>query len=168
MLCRITEFMRLEHIAPELQATDKASLLMELSTLICSTQPNLSTDEVFAKLLEREAKASTGADHGVAIPHATLPNTQELIVGFGRSRQGIPFAALDNKDSNLFFVVLAPQSTAPQQVSYLQLISAICRLMRSPSVRNKLLSSNSAHDILNILKQEETLRINSPAMTLYP
>ncbi len=168
MLCRITEFMRLEHISTELQATDKPSLLRELSALICTSQANLSADDVYAKLLEREAKASTGADHGVAIPHATLPQIQELTLGFGLSKRGIPFAALDNKDSNLFFVVLAPRSSAPKRVSYLQLISAICRLMRSPSLRKKLLNAHGANDVFTILEHEETLRMNSPAVTLYP
>ncbi|MEY2987845.1 MAG: hypothetical protein RJB13_1366 [Pseudomonadota bacterium] len=168
MLSRITEFMRLEHIAPELQATDKPSLLMELSSLVCASHTSLNVDDVYKKLLEREAKASTGADHGVAIPHATLSEIQELIVGFGISKRGVPFAALDNQDSNLFFVVLAPTSTSSKQVSYLQLISAICRLMRSQSLRNKLLSSNGASDVLRILEQEESSRLNSPAATLYP
>ena len=167
MLCRITEFIRLEHIAPELQATDKPSLLRELSSLICASQANLDAEEVYAKLVEREAKASTGADHGVAIPHATLSQTQELIVGVGISKLGIPFAALDNKDSKLFFVVLAPTASSPKQVSYLQLISAICRLMRSPSLRSKLLSANSASDIFKTLEDEESTRLNSPAVTLY-
>lgn len=168
MLCRITEYMRLEHIAPELQAADKPSLLKEFATLICTSQTDLEATEVYAKLVEREAKASTGADHGVAIPHATLSQTQKLIVAFGRSKQGIPFAALDNKDSKLFFVVLAPSRPIPNQVSYLQVISAICRLMRSSSLRSKLLDAGGAEDLLNTLKHEESTRLSSPAATLFP
>lgn len=168
MLCRITEYMRLEHIAPELQAADKPSLLKEFATLICTSQTDLDATEVCAKLTEREAKASTGADHGVAIPHAKLPQTQKLIVAFGRSKQGIPFDALDNKDSNLFFVVLAPITPTPNQVNYLQIISAICRLMRSSSLRSKLLNAAGAEDLLNTLKHEESTRPSSPAVTLFP
>lgn len=168
MVCRISEFMQLEHIAPNLQAHDKPSLLMELASLICSNHPHLIAADVHTKLMEREAKASTGADHGVAIPHATLSQTDQLIVAFGRSVRGIPFAALDNKDSNLFFVVLAPSQPSSNQVSYLQLISAICRLMRSSRLRQQLIAAGTAHDILTTIQHEETARMNSPAVTLFP
>ena len=162
MACRITDYMKVEWIAPSLRATDKPAVLLEFANLVAAAQGELDVREIYTKLMERELKASTGADHGVAIPHATLQETQEVMVAFGRSDTGVPFAALDNQDSHLFFVVLAPAKAKPNQASYLQLISSICRLMRSQSLRERLGRAQSAQAILDILKKEEDLRLAAP------
>lgn len=162
MACRITDYMKLDWVAADLKAHDKQTLLLEITTLICHAEPNVKFSELYHKLTEREQKASTGADHGVAIPHATIDSAVRMMVIFGRSRDGIPFNALDNEDSRLFFAVISPSQTRPDEASYLQLISSICRLMRSGSVREKLLNADSPHKILEILKKEEDLKLAQP------
>ncbi|MEN9529420.1 MAG: hypothetical protein RI932_1293 [Pseudomonadota bacterium] len=162
MACRITDYMKVEWIAPTLKATDKPSVLLEFATLVGSTRHDLDVREIYTKLMERELKASTGADHGVAIPHATLQESTELMVAFGKSQAGVPFAALDNEDSRLFFVVLAPAKVNPHQASYLQLISSICRLMRSQSLRERLLQAQTPAVIFETLKKEEDLKLAAP------
>jgi PTS system nitrogen regulatory IIA component len=154
--------MNVEWIAPSLKATDKPAVLLEFANIVGSARNDLDISEIYTKLMERELKASTGADHGVAIPHATLNETQELMVAFGKSDAGVPFAALDNADSHLFFVVLAPAKAQPNQASYLQLISSICRLMRSQSLRDRLMQAPTAAAILDLLKKEEDLKLAAP------
>lgn len=166
MVCRITDYMHIERITPALKATDKPSLLFEFATLFCSAQPELNLQEIHSKLMERELKASTGADHGVAIPHAMLTTSKNLMVAFGKASHGIPFAALDNQDSKLFFVVLAPGTANPQQASYLQVISSICRLMRSTSLRDRLLAASTSQAIFDLLKKEEELKLASPTPSM--
>lgn len=168
MVCRITDYMRIEWINPSLKAKDKPSLLHEFAVLFCASNQNLDLSEIYLKLLEREQKASTGADHGIAIPHATLSTSDKLMVAFGKSPSGIPFAALDNKDSNLFFVVLAPGQAIPQQATYLQIISAICRLMRSTSVRERLIQAQTSQAIFDVLKKEEDIRLAAPTPSMTP
>ena len=168
MICRITDYMRIEWITPSLKANDKPELLREFASLFCASHPELNREEIYSKLLEREQKASTGADHGVAIPHATLSSSEGLMVAFGKSQKGIPFSALDNEDSKLFFVVLAPAKTNPHQTTYLQVISAICRLMRSSSLRERLLQAQSEQSILETLKYGEEARIASPTPSMVP
>ncbi len=168
MVCRITDYMRIEWVTPALKATDKPSLLLEFSSLVCSSQAHLDLREIHSKLMERELKASTGADHGVAIPHATIEGSHQLMVAFGRSQNGIPFAALDNEDSKLFFVVLAPAVPSPNQASYLQIISAICRLMRSSSLRERLLRAQTSEAILELLQKEEDLKLSAPTVSVTP
>ncbi|NBO39370.1 PTS sugar transporter subunit IIA [bacterium] len=162
MVCRITDYMRTEWIEPNLKATDKPSLLLEVSTLVCANQSQIELSELHSKLLEREQKASTGADHGVAIPHATIESARGLMVAFGKSQTGIPFAALDNAHSQLFFAVIAPSVPRPNEASYLQLISTICRLMRSVSLREKLLNAQTPLEILDTLRKEEDSKLSAP------
>lgn len=163
MACRITDYMKTELIAPELQAADKAALLLEIATLVSHSIPTVSRSELHTKLVEREQKASTGADHGVAIPHATITSADRILVVFGRSFVGIPFNALDNEDSTLFFAVISPSKPKETDASYLQVISSICRLMRSASLRERLRTTRTASEILQLLKTEEEFRLGQPS-----
>lgn len=163
MACRITDYMKPDWVAADLKAHDKQTLLLEITTLICRAEPTVKFSELYTKLMEREHKASTGADHGVAIPHATIDSAVHMIVVFGRSRDGIPFNALDNEDSRLFFTVISPSTPRPDEANYLQIISSVCRLMRSSSLRDKLLNAETPLMILEILKKQEELKLTQPA-----
>lgn len=162
MAFRITEYMRPEWIAAELKAVDKNSLLLELATLVGQSVPRVDVNDLYLKLVEREQKASTGADHGVAIPHATIDSADCMMVIFGKSPHGIPFNSLDNEDSRLFFAVISPRHARPEEVSYLQLISSICRLMRSAATRKRLLMALTVDEILDVLRMEEMQRLAQP------
>lgn len=163
MACRITDYMKHELIEPALTAQDKAALLREIALLAGRAVSGLDQEELHKKLVEREQKASTGADHGVAIPHATIDSTDRIFVIFGKSPSGIPFNALDNEDSKLFFAVISPSKPHQSDASYLQVISAICRLLRSSSLRDRLRAAGQSSDILRILRNEEEFRMTQPS-----
>lgn len=158
MACRISDFIRPEWIIPRLEASTKEGVLREIAQHLGHTASGVDSDDLLSKLLEREHKASTGADHGLAIPHATVASSDKLIVALARAPLGVDFGALDNQQSRLFFTVVNPVRTAPGETTYLQAISAICRLMRSPNVRARLLAAADAGEILAVLRQEEASR----------
>jgi mannitol/fructose-specific phosphotransferase system IIA component (Ntr-type) len=155
--------MKPELIEPELKSLSKAALLHEIALLAGQNLSGLDHDELHRKLVEREHKASTGADHGVAIPHATIDSTNRIVVIFGKSNKGIPFNALDNEDSTLFFAVVSPSKPNESDASYLQIISSICRLMRSAALRERLRRAITGSDILEILRNEEEFRLTQPS-----
>lgn len=167
MACRITDYMSLDWIVPELQARDKNAVLLEIAALLAHSSLKVNQAELFGRLIEREQKASTGADHGVALPHATIDSIDRMVIVFGKSALGIPFHALDNENSKLFFAIISPSRTRPEDASYLQVISAVCRLMRSATLRKQLLSASSRRDILELLSTEEEQRRNQP-MSIAP
>lgn len=165
MACKITDFMKPEWIIPELTAIDKESVLSEIAMVLSQSVPSLDEADLLAKLIERERKASTGADLGVAIPHATVDSAQQMMVVFGKSSKGIPFNALDSEDSKLFFAIISPSRSKPSDVSYLQLISFVCRLMRSAHLRQRLIAARTPEEILNHLRNEENQKLSQPVST---
>lgn len=160
MACRISHFMRPEWIIPSLKATSKEGVLLEIAQHLATHGACENATELFTKLLDRELKASTGADHGLAIPHASLTSSPGLVISLARSGTGIDFGALDNQRSHLFFTVINPthESASASPVSYLQAISAICRIMRSPTLRAQLLEAQDTDAILHLLEQEQPPR----------
>jgi mannitol/fructose-specific phosphotransferase system IIA component (Ntr-type) len=158
MTCRIAQYTSPSKILPALAAASKEGVLREIALHAAKVHSEVDSDELFQKLQDRELKASTGADHGLAIPHATLFNLDELTVVVARSPSGVDFGSLDNQASHLFFAVLNPQKVKPGEITYLQAISAICRFMRQPTVRQRLIEAPDADAMFRIIATEETPR----------
>ncbi len=154
MALRLSELIKLEWIFPCLTASTKEDVLNEIAQRLSAAGTNIDAAELLHKLLEREGKASTGADQGLAIPHAIVPGTRELVVSVARTTRGIDFGALDNERSSLFFTIVSP----PGEPTYLQAISAVCKLMRSPSARRRVMQAKDANEIFSALLAEEAVR----------
>ena len=58
--------------------------------------------------MERERLGTTGIGHGIAIPHARLPEIDHLVGLFARLDHPVDFELLDDLPSDLIFLLLAP------------------------------------------------------------
>ena len=96
----------------DLKATSRDQTLAELAAAL-PPEPGLSASGVEAVLREREDQSSTAVQEGVAIPHGRLPGLKRMVISFGRSRAGIPFAAPDHQPTRLFFLLLVPSDAEP-------------------------------------------------------
>ena len=76
-----------------------------------------------------------------------------LVASFGRSKQGIDFAALDDKPAHLFFVLFAPANAAAM---HLKALARISRLLKNAAFREKLLEAEGAPGILEAIAAEES------------
>jgi nitrogen PTS system EIIA component len=141
---KIAEFLREDLILPDLRSTDKVGVLREICEALGKVYPQLSASRLAEALLEREKLGSTGVGEGVAIPHGKLPGLPGLLAAFGRSRQGIDFAAIDGKPTYLFFVLFAPENSAGV---HLKALARISRLFKSPQFRSSILESRDAAQI---------------------
>lgn len=94
-------------------------------------------------LQEREGQGSTGIGHGVALPHARLEGLTEVAIAALRSAGGLPFAAPDGEDVQLFIAVLVPRS-AP--TIHLETLSALAARLADAGLRERLRSTGDATD----------------------
>lgn len=139
-------------IIPELTATSKKEVLRELATAAVSQHPELRAEQLQAILEDREELGSTGIGEGVAIPHGKVPGLGEMVLIFGRSTQGIPFAAQDGRPIHLFFLLLAP---AVSSTPYLGRLAQISRLLRDHQVRSRLLQAENREELAAILTGDD-------------
>jgi nitrogen PTS system EIIA component len=137
-------------IIPSLQAGSKRDVLQELSHRIGADFPELRPERIVQVLQKREALGSTGIGEGLALPHGKLAELQRIIICFGRSREGIPFEAVDGKPVQLFFVLLAPQSAARE---YLSTLAHLSRFIKNPSVRIRLMNAESEAELGAIFRE---------------
>lgn len=99
--------------------------------------------QIAQALQEREGQGSTGIGHGVALPHARLEGITEVAIAALRSASGLPFAAPDGEDVQLFIAVLVPRS-AP--TIHLETLSALAARLADAGLRERLRSTGDAAD----------------------
>ncbi|MDF1613830.1 PTS sugar transporter subunit IIA [Desulfurivibrio dismutans] len=139
-------------IIPELAAITRKEVLQELAAAAVKQRPELELERLYAILEDREELGSTGLGDGVAIPHGKVPELNEMILVFGRSTNGVPFAAQDGRPIHLFFLLLAP---AASSTPYLGRLAELARFLRDPQVRARLLQAENREELMSILQGED-------------
>ncbi len=141
---KIMDIFRKEYIIEELKAKTKRDVLAELSGVIHRENSTINHELMVNTLLDREKLGSTGIGDGIAIPHGKLADLDELIVSFGRSRQGVDFDSMDGKPANLFFLLLAPENTTGL---HLKALAKISKMMKDSAFRKKLIEAKSKDEL---------------------
>ncbi len=149
---KIMDYLNEEWVIPNLQGTDKPSILKELSSVLVKPCQVLSVEELLQVLLEREKLGSTGIGEGIAIPHGRLKKLRDFFICFGRSLSGVDFDSIDGKPTQLFFLVMAPENSA---VENLKLLSRIVALLKESSFRKRLMEAHSQGELFQILAAED-------------
>jgi len=149
---KIMDYLNEEWVIPNLQGTDKPSILKELSSLLVKPCQVTSVEELLQVLLDREKLGSTGIGEGIAIPHGRLKKLKKFFISFGRSLKGVDFDSIDRKPSQLFFLVMAPENSA---VDNLKLLSRIVTLLKGPSFKKRLMEASSQKELFQIIAEED-------------
>lgn len=138
-------------IACCVEVTSKKRLLETLGELLASANSALSPDTVFERLVERERLGSTGLGHGIALPHARVPEIKEPIGAFAQLTSGIDYDAIDGARVDLAFALLVPEAANEM---HLKLLSHLAAKFSDPVLRAQLRGATSPDEILALLKAD--------------
>jgi PTS system nitrogen regulatory IIA component len=97
--------------------------------------------DILDAVLERENLGSTGVGEGVAIPHARITALDAPIGAFVRLENGVDFDAIDGRDCDLIFMLLAPHSSG---ADHLRALAQVSRAFRSAELRAALRTAETA------------------------
>ncbi|MCF7839018.1 MAG: PTS sugar transporter subunit IIA [Candidatus Marinimicrobia bacterium] len=107
--------------------------------------------EVLAALMAREAKMSTGMEHGIAIPHAKTDAVARLAAAVARKPAGVDFDAMDGQPSYFFIMTVSPASRSGP---HLQFIAEVSRILNDDQVQTQLMQAQSAREVLEIMHRK--------------
>lgn len=147
---KIGEMLRREFILEELKARNKHDVLVELSGVFEKGGIHVNPEAMLQVLLERERLGSTGIGDGIAIPHGKVPGLDQIVVSFGRSREGIEFDAMDGRPVQLFFLLMAPENSAG---GHLKALARISRMLRDQNFRKNLLEAKDREALFGIIAE---------------
>jgi PTS system nitrogen regulatory IIA component len=149
---KILDFMKEERIIADLRGTDKSSVLKELSVLLVKPCQAASQEDLLHVLAEREKLESTGIGGGIAIPHGRSKKLKDFVMAFGRSIKGVDFDSIDRKPTHLFFLVMAPENSAANN---LKLLGRIVTLLKDASFKKRLMEANTQQELFQCLSEED-------------
>ncbi len=127
----------------------KEAVLGELSRLVADGGRVGSQGKLFADLVNREKKASTGLVRGIAIPHVRTIHARELLFAFARSTPGLEFDSLDGEPAHLFFVIIAPPYDDHQ---YLRIYKQMATAFHATEVREEFLRATDAGEVIRAMR----------------
>jgi len=144
---RISDYLSENTIFLDLNAENKIDAFRTMVATMADrdviAEPKTFLDEVIA----REALEPTCIGREVALPHTRTRCVERPIIAFARTSQGIPFTQALSDRVRLIFMMGTPKDEA---TLYLQILARLCRLLRRPDFRDRLLSASTPQDILQL------------------
>jgi mannitol/fructose-specific phosphotransferase system IIA component (Ntr-type) len=98
-------------------------------------------------VLAREQVHPSMVENGVVFPHARTDLVDQIVLGIGRSRAGIPFGD-DGMRAHLIFVIGVPQQLVND---YLICVGTLARLVRNDAIRSALLNAQAPREFVDAL-----------------
>ena len=146
----LSEVLSPELIQYPLTAKTKEDAISQLLNLLVINGKLAEAEEAKTAVFKREKLMSTGVGKGVALPHGKHAHIEDVLVSFGISKEGINFDAIDGQPVHIFVLLLTPEKYPSK---HLKLLSKFSRMLNIAECRKKLLTDNSAEDILDTLIQ---------------
>ncbi len=135
----------------DLACFDRPTLLRALAERLVRAGYFSDTEELYAKLWEREQLGTTGIGAGVAVPHCKMPGTNRVVLAVALLGEGVDFGAVDDEPVKLVFVVVSPED---QPAAHLHCLAAISKWIRADNHVERILEADDPETIYGILCEE--------------
>lgn len=148
----LAELLTPERVIAELQSGENLPAIEEMVTRLVEVEalPESQKEPALEALRIREDQRSTGIGGGIAIPHAFLPDLEEVVAIFARSKPGVDFCALDRAPVHFIVLFIVPES---QYTLHLKTLAAIAKILNSTDTRKRLAEANNENEIIEVLSQ---------------
>jgi len=104
-------------------------------------------NKLYNDLMNREKKAATAIGRSVAIPHVRTIQAKGTVMGFLRTREGLPFGAPDGKDVRIFIPIVGPPY---DDKVYLRIYRRLGELLLQEKIAEKLLVIDEPGEVIRI------------------
>jgi len=149
---KLSEILGQENIIPDLKATDKKGVIEELAETMVQNDPSIDKQSLVKVLMERERLGSTGIGDGVAIPHGKFQGINHPVISFGRSLKGVDFESMDGEPVFLFFLLVAPESSAS---AHLKALAKIAKIVKNGTLRKNLVQAATRNELFDTIIQND-------------
>jgi mannitol/fructose-specific phosphotransferase system IIA component (Ntr-type) len=133
-----------------LSSRKPANAIREIVNVVASdiSGRKIAEPEAFLEqVLAREQAHPSAVENGVAFPHARTDLVDEIVIGVGRSRAGIPFGE-NQQRANLIFVIGVPERLLSD---YLVCVGTLARLVKDETIRSRLLNAETPREFIEAL-----------------
>ena len=147
MAIALSELLDEKQVILRLHSRKLPNALREIIQVLAQNGKIDDADGVFEQVLAREQAHPSAVENGVAFPHARTDLVDEIVIGIGRSRAGIPIIA-DHQRARLIFVIGVPERLLND---YLVCVGTLARLVKNDAIRSRLLQAETPHEFIDAL-----------------
>src|SRR5713226_4169641 len=108
MAIALADLLDEKQVILRLRSRKAANALREIVQLLANNGKIDNAEKFLEQVLAREQAHPSVVEHGVVFPHARTDLVDEIILGIGRSRAGIPFGE-NAVRARLIFVIGVPE-----------------------------------------------------------
>ena len=156
---RITDLLRPESVELHTSAANKEAAIDKLIGLQVAGG-NLADVEAYKQaILAREAQSSTAIEAGIAVPHAKSEAVKRPGLAAMTLDTGVDYGAMDNKPSDLFFIIAAPMDGD----LHLEILSRLMVLLMDGDFTAKLRSATTVEEFMKAIDEAEGAKYGEPA-----
>jgi mannitol/fructose-specific phosphotransferase system IIA component (Ntr-type) len=147
MAIALADLLDEKQVILRLRSRKPANAVREIIQQLAANGKIDDADEFLEQVLAREQVHPSAVENGVVFPHARTDLVDQIILGIGRSRAGIPFGK-NGVRARLIFVIGVPQQLVND---YLICVGTLARLVRDDAIHSTLLGAETAREFLDAL-----------------
>lgn len=156
---RITDLLRPESVELHTSAANKEAAIDKLIGLHVAGD-NLADVEAYKQaILAREAQSSTAIEAGIAVPHAKSEAVKRPGLAAMTLDTGVDYGAMDNKPSDLFFMIAAPMDGN----LHLEILSRLMVLLMDGDFTARLRAATTVEEFMKAIDEAEGAKYGEPA-----
>ena len=150
MAISLADLLDEKNVKLQLRSRKAANALREIVQLLALNGRIDNAKDFFEQLLARERVHPSVVEYSVAFPHVRTDLVDQIVVGIGRSRAGIPFGE-NALRARLIFVIGVPERLVND---YLICLGTLARLVKDDATRSALLHAQTPREFLDALTTE--------------
>ncbi|RKZ15578.1 hypothetical protein DRQ53_08700 [bacterium] len=156
---RLIDFIHEQNITTQLIGPDKKSAITQLVDLmITSHGMTVEREALLEEVLARENEFSTCIGGGLAIPHAVLPEGNQIYGVIGISHDGLDFVTPDHRPVHCMVLLATPQNLRDR---HLEVIAALARTVgHDLNLQHLLFAARSPAHVCEIFRHEAFEELN--------
>jgi mannitol/fructose-specific phosphotransferase system IIA component (Ntr-type) len=142
-----------QQVILRLRSRKSANAIREIVDVLASdiSGRKIAKPEAFLEVvLAREQVHPSMVEDGVVFPHARTDLVDEIVLGVGRSRAGIPFGE-NQQRAHLIFVIGVPERLLSD---YLVCVGTLARMVKDETIRSRLLNAETSREFIDALTTE--------------
>ena len=147
MAIALSELLDEKQVILRLRSRKLPNALREIIQVLAQNGKIDDAEIFLEEVLAREQAHPSVVENGVVFPHARTDLVDEIVIGIGRSRAGIPIGA-DQQRARLIFVIGVPERLLND---YLICVGTLVRLVKNDAIRSRLLQAETPREFIDAL-----------------
>ncbi len=135
-------------VAASLKGSTKDEVIRELVAMLEKAGRVSDGGRLLSDVLDREARMSTGMEHGIALPHARTAGLSAPALAVGIHKDGIDFGTVDGTPGRIIALIASP---ADDEAPHMQVLASLGAALGDDDIRRRLIGAATDKEVFDIL-----------------